>query len=167
MRIAVPKILVGRDPITHELLQLFGFGKAALVLAREDQLAVESHFEHTALPRNESDLAELLLDESGYTAMWQADKSPQSQTRLENLKELVRFMHDFDTLQGFLEHVSLAMDADQGNDGVSVAHSVIHCSTALSSSGFGQTAPPIGLPGQPCGMGTPEMPGVPSIFCIR
>jgi DNA helicase-2/ATP-dependent DNA helicase PcrA len=59
-----------------------------------------------------TELAELILDESGYTAMWQQDKSPQAQARLENLKELVRFMHEFDSLQGFLEHVSLVMDAD-------------------------------------------------------
>ena len=52
-----------------------------------------------------TELAELILDESGYTAMWQDDKSPQAQSRLENLKELVRFMHEFETLQGFLEHV--------------------------------------------------------------
>ena len=47
-----------------------------------------------------TELAELILDESGYTAMWQADKSPQAQSRLENLKELVRFMHEFDTPRG-------------------------------------------------------------------
>ncbi|MBN9282184.1 MAG: UvrD-helicase domain-containing protein, partial [Hyphomicrobium denitrificans] len=77
------------------------------------------HMRHT-------DLAELVLDESGYTAMWQADKSPQAQTRLENLKELVRFMHDFETLQGFLEHVSLVMDADQGSDGDRVSLMTLH-----------------------------------------
>ena len=59
-----------------------------------------------------TELAELILDESGYTQMWQQDKSSQAQARLENLKELIRFMHEFDTLQGFLEHVSLVMDAD-------------------------------------------------------
>jgi DNA helicase-2/ATP-dependent DNA helicase PcrA len=54
--------------------------------------------------------------------MWQNDKSPQAHSRLENLKELVRFMHEFETLQGFLEHVSLVMDADaqDGDDRVSL-----------------------------------------------
>ena len=70
-------------------------------------------------------------DESGYTAMWQADKSPQAQTRLENLKELVRFMHDFETLQGFLEHVSLVMDADQGSDGDRVSLMTLHAAKGL------------------------------------
>ena len=78
-----------------------------------------------------TDLAELVLDESGYTAMWQADKTPQAQSRLENLKELVRFMHDFDTLQGFLEHVSLVMDADQGSDGDRVSLMTLHAAKGL------------------------------------
>ena len=59
-----------------------------------------------------TELAELILDESGYTAMWQAEKSPQAQSKLENLKELIRFMDEFDTLAGFMEHVSLVMDAE-------------------------------------------------------
>jgi DNA helicase-2/ATP-dependent DNA helicase PcrA len=69
-----------------------------------------------------TELAELILDESGYTQMWQNDRSPQAHSRLENLKELVRFMHEFETLQGFLEHVSLVMDADTtgGEDRVSL-----------------------------------------------
>ncbi len=78
-----------------------------------------------------TELAELILDESGYTAMWQADKSPQAQSRLENLKELVRFMHDFDTLQGFMEHVSLVMDADQGSDGDRVSLMTLHAAKGL------------------------------------
>ncbi|MGB4865929.1 MAG: UvrD-helicase domain-containing protein [Hyphomicrobium sp.] len=78
-----------------------------------------------------TELAELILDESGYTAMWQADKSPQAQARLENLKELVRFMHDFESLAGFLEHVSLVMDVDQGNDGERVSLMTLHAAKGL------------------------------------
>ncbi|MGF1650336.1 MAG: ATP-dependent helicase [Hyphomicrobiaceae bacterium] len=78
-----------------------------------------------------TELAELILDESGYTAMWQADKNPQSHSRLENLKELVRFMHEFDSLPGFLEHVSLVMDADQGNDGKRVTLMTFHAAKGL------------------------------------
>lgn len=78
-----------------------------------------------------TDLAELILDESGYTAHWQADKSPQAQSRLENLKELVRFMHEFDTLQGFLEHVSLVMDAEQRDDGERVSIMTLHAAKGL------------------------------------
>jgi DNA helicase-2/ATP-dependent DNA helicase PcrA len=59
-------------------------------------------------------LLEIILEESGYTDMLQADKSPQSQTRLDNLKELVRAMGAFDTLAAFLEHVELVMDNAEG-----------------------------------------------------
>ncbi len=61
------------------------------------------------------ELAKIIMDESGYTAMWQADKSPESPGRLENLKELVSGMEEFENLPGFLEHVSLVMEA-QNND---------------------------------------------------
>jgi DNA helicase-2/ATP-dependent DNA helicase PcrA len=57
-------------------------------------------------------LAEIVLDESGYTAMWQKDRSADAAGRLENLKELVRSMQDFENLAGFLEHISLVMDRD-------------------------------------------------------
>ncbi len=60
-------------------------------------------------------LAEVILEESGYTAMWQADKTPEAPGRLENLKELVKALENFDNLQGFLEHVSLIMD-NEGDD---------------------------------------------------
>jgi len=69
------------------------------------------------------ELAQQILDESGYTAMWQADKSPDSPGRLENLKELVRSMEEFETLGGFLEHISLVMDRStttEAEDAVSI-----------------------------------------------
>ena len=82
------------------------------------------HMPHT-------ELAELILDESGYTAMWQKDKSPQAQSRLENLKELIRFMEQFDSLGAFLEHVSLVMDADQNADGDRVSLMTLHGAKGL------------------------------------
>jgi len=68
------------------------------------------------------DLAERILDESGYTAMWQNDKSPDAPGRLDNLKELVKAIEEFPTLGAFLEHVSLVMDAvgESGADLVSI-----------------------------------------------
>jgi DNA helicase-2/ATP-dependent DNA helicase PcrA len=74
----------------------------------------------TTLPHTE--LAEIILEESGYIEMWQADRSADAPGRLENLKELVRSMEEFDSLAGFLEHISLVMDADSeaGNDAVSI-----------------------------------------------
>jgi DNA helicase-2/ATP-dependent DNA helicase PcrA len=58
-----------------------------------------------------------LLDESGYTEMWQQDKSPEAPGRLENLKELVRALADFETLAGFLDHVALVMENDENAAG--------------------------------------------------
>jgi DNA helicase-2/ATP-dependent DNA helicase PcrA len=67
-------------------------------------------------------LAEIVLDESGYTDMWQKDRSADAAGRLENLKELVRSMEEFENLQGFLEHISLVMDREgaAGDEAVSV-----------------------------------------------
>jgi len=68
------------------------------------------------------DLVEQILDESGYTGMWQNDKSADAPGRLDNLKELVKAIEEFDTVGAFLEHVSLVMDAvgESGADLVSV-----------------------------------------------
>jgi DNA helicase-2/ATP-dependent DNA helicase PcrA len=67
-------------------------------------------------------LLEMVLEESGYTDALRLDKGPTSQTRLENLKELVQSMGAFDTLEAYLEHVSLVMDLDReaGEDAVQI-----------------------------------------------
>jgi DNA helicase-2/ATP-dependent DNA helicase PcrA len=67
-------------------------------------------------------LLETILDESGYTDALRLDKGPTSQTRLENLKELVQSMAAFETLEAYLEHVSLVMDLDReaGEDAVQI-----------------------------------------------
>jgi len=67
-------------------------------------------------------LAETILEESGYTEMWLNDKTPEAPGRLENLKELVKALEQFENLQGFLEHVALIMDndKDQSEDKVSI-----------------------------------------------
>ncbi|MDZ5451880.1 ATP-dependent helicase [Labrys sp. ZIDIC5] len=59
------------------------------------------------------ELAELILEESGYTDMWQKDRTAEAAGRLENLKELVRSMESFENMAGFLEHISLVMDASE------------------------------------------------------
>ena len=70
-----------------------------------------------------TDLAEIILDESGYTEMWRNDRSAEAPGRLENLKELIRSMDEFESMAGFLEHISLVMDRDSGDgsdDAVSI-----------------------------------------------
>jgi DNA helicase-2/ATP-dependent DNA helicase PcrA len=76
-------------------------------------------------------LAETILDESGYTAMWQADKSPEAPGRLENLKELVKALEGFENLQGFLEHVSLIMDNDTEEAAEKVTIMTLHAAKGL------------------------------------
>ncbi len=68
------------------------------------------------------ELAEIILDESGYTEMWKNDRAPDAPGRLENLKELVKALDEFETLPAFLEHVGLVMDnvADNAADMVSI-----------------------------------------------
>ena len=77
------------------------------------------------------ELAEIVLDESGYTAMWQEDKSIEAPGRLENLKELVGAMAEFDSLGGFLEHVSLVMEAIQGEGEEMVTVMTLHAAKGL------------------------------------
>ncbi|MBZ9711376.1 UvrD-helicase domain-containing protein [Mesorhizobium sp. ESP7-2] len=69
-----------------------------------------------------TELAETILEESGYTDMWKNDRSVEAPGRLENLKELIRSMEQYESLRSFLEHVALVMDAEQnaGQDAVSI-----------------------------------------------
>jgi DNA helicase-2/ATP-dependent DNA helicase PcrA len=82
-----------------------------------------------ALPHNE--LAEIVLDESGYTEMWQKDRSADAAGRLENLKELVRSMEEFENLQGFLEHISLVMDNEKAAEADAVNIMTLHAAKGL------------------------------------
>ena len=78
-----------------------------------------------------AELARQLLDESGYTAMYQAEKSAEAAGRLENLTELVRAMEEYDSLQAFLEHVSLVMDNEGGRNDPQVTIMTIHAAKGL------------------------------------
>jgi DNA helicase-2/ATP-dependent DNA helicase PcrA len=77
------------------------------------------------------ELARIVLEESGYTAMLQADRSAESAGRLENLAELTRAMEEYDSLQAFLEHVSLVMDNDEARQGDRVTIMTIHAAKGL------------------------------------
>ncbi|OYU87002.1 MAG: AAA family ATPase [Bradyrhizobiaceae bacterium PARB1] len=78
-----------------------------------------------------TELAETVLDESGYTEMWQKDRSADAAGRLENLKELVRSMEEFENLQGFLEHISLVMDREGAADEDAVSVMTLHSAKGL------------------------------------
>lgn len=76
-------------------------------------------------------LTDLILDESGYRSMWQQDKSPESNGRLENMKELVRALGDFPSLAEFLEHVGLVTDGGQSQSGDMVNIMSLHAAKGL------------------------------------
>jgi DNA helicase-2/ATP-dependent DNA helicase PcrA len=76
-------------------------------------------------------LAETILDESGYTAMWLADKTPEAAGRLDNLKELVKALEGFENLQGFLDHVALVMDNETDEAQAKVSIMTLHAAKGL------------------------------------
>ena len=76
-------------------------------------------------------LAETILDESGYTTMWQVHKSPEAPGRLENLKELVTAIGEFESLSGFLEHIALVMDNDTKSSDGEVTLMTLHAAKGL------------------------------------
>ncbi|MDE1904496.1 MAG: ATP-binding domain-containing protein, partial [Alphaproteobacteria bacterium] len=78
-----------------------------------------------------TELVQIVLDESGYTAMWQADKSPDAPGRLENLKELVGALDEFENLGGFLDHVSLVMENAEQSGGDMVSLMTLHGAKGL------------------------------------
>ncbi len=78
-----------------------------------------------------ADLVRQIMDECGYTAMLQADKSPESVGRLENLNELARALEEYETLGDFLEHVSLVMDNDASDDADKLSIMTIHGAKGL------------------------------------
>ncbi len=78
-----------------------------------------------------TELAEQILEESGYTDMWKADKTADAPARLDNLKELIRSMESFESMRGFLEHVSLVMDAEQNENLDAVSIMTLHSSKGL------------------------------------
>ena len=112
--------ILGTDELTPQARR--SLGNFVADIARWRQMAGE-------LPHPE--LARILLDESGYTAMLQADRSAESAGRLENLAELTRAMEEYDSLQAFLEHVSLVMDNDEARQGDRVTIMTIHAAKGL------------------------------------
>ncbi|MCU0987263.1 MAG: UvrD-helicase domain-containing protein [Acetobacteraceae bacterium] len=75
--------------------------------------------------------AAAMLDESGYTDMWRNDPSPEAPGRLDNLRELIRALADFETLEGFLEHVSLVMENDEAAEADRVTLMTLHAAKGL------------------------------------
>ncbi|QGN53619.1 ATP-dependent helicase [Novosphingobium sp. Gsoil 351] len=90
-----------------------------------------AHWREVAQTLVPAELVRTTLDESGYTGMLQAEKSADAAGRLENLTELARAMEEYETLGGFLEHVSLVMDNDADADADKITIMTIHAAKGL------------------------------------
>ena len=106
-------------------------GKGAVELARLIDGIDRWHAQIRVEAATHVELAEIILDESGYTEHWQNDKTPEAPGRLENLKELVKALEGFENLQGFLEHVSLIMDNEKQSDGAKISIMTLHAAKGL------------------------------------
>ena len=134
----VPKRTIGSTSVKkmHEHARAGGLSlyRAASKMAETDEFAAKtrnslnnlldsfSRWRAAADGLAHTELAEIILDESGYTEMWQNDKSADAAGRLENLKELVRSMGEFENMAGFLEHISLVTDTsgEESDDKVNI-----------------------------------------------
>ncbi len=118
LRVLVDGLARWRQMITGPLRQV---GPTDDLIEEDGAIKGVSHVE----------LAEIILDESGYTAHWQNDKTPEAPGRLENLKELVKALESFENLQGFLEHVSLIMDNESDDQEPKVTLMTLHAAKGL------------------------------------
>lgn len=127
----------------HARARAIPLAAAAIELCDSDELPARARSTLTALMRDfarwrdavatlvPAELVRTILDESGYTAMLQAEKSAESAGRLENLSELARAMEEYETLGDFLEHVSLVMDNDAAATDEKVTIMTIHAAKGL------------------------------------
>ena len=143
----VPKRGLGESAVRqiHDTARALGTPmlEAAARLAESDEMKpkpraalreLTAHFgrwQEALETTSHTELAETILEESGYTEMWKADKSADAPGRLENLKELIRSMEEYESLRAFLEHVALVMDAEQNEQMDAVSIMTLHSAKGL------------------------------------
>jgi DNA helicase II / ATP-dependent DNA helicase PcrA len=130
----VPKRGIG-DTSVQKILHIARVGGvSAMTAVRQligsDELQARTRTALSNFDTTHWQVLETVLEESGYTDMQKADRT-SGQTRLDNLKELVQSMQQFDTLQAYLEHVSLVMDLDRGESADSVQIMTLHGAKGL------------------------------------
>ncbi|WP_173932343.1 UvrD-helicase domain-containing protein [Chelativorans sp. Marseille-P2723] len=122
---AVPLLQAARDLVGTE--ELRPKQRAALRNLVESFERWQNMLERTP----HAELAEIILEESGYADMWKNDRSAEAPGRLENLKELIRSIEEFESLRAFLEHVALVMDAERDEDTDAVNLMTLHSAKGL------------------------------------
>ncbi|MCX5578258.1 ATP-dependent helicase [Kaistia terrae] len=116
---------------TEELLQTEEIKSSKTRTALRDLLAAFVLWRSKLDQMKQGELAEMILEESGYTDMWQQERTADAPGRLENLKELVRSMEAFESLGGFLEHIALVMDTDRAENQDAVSIMTLHSAKGL------------------------------------
>jgi DNA helicase II / ATP-dependent DNA helicase PcrA len=101
------------------------------VSLRDLLIAISGWAERLERGAPHTEVAAQILEESGYTDMWKADRSADAAGRLDNLKELVRSMEEFPDMRAFLEHVALVMEASDGEDEDRVSLMTLHGAKGL------------------------------------
>lgn len=122
---AMPLYFAARDILATD--ELKPAAKRSLSAAIEDF----ERWRAMAAAVGHGELMETVLEESGYTMMWKTSKKPEAPGKLDNLKELLVAMEDFDTLESFLEHVSLVMEREEASGGEMVSIMTLHAAKGL------------------------------------
>ncbi|GAA4027338.1 UvrD-helicase domain-containing protein [Sphingomonas rosea] len=123
--------MLDSDELTPQAKRSLGRFVGDFARWRQMHLAAADQLKSPHEPPAHAELARLLLDESGYTAMLQTERTAEASGRLENLAELTRAMEEYENLGAFLEHVSLVMDNDADKGGDKVTIMTIHAAKGL------------------------------------
>jgi DNA helicase-2/ATP-dependent DNA helicase PcrA len=121
----IPMMQAARALVESEELRAKPRGTLRALLADFQRWSVEMQ------TKPHYELAEQILEESGYTDFWKQERTAEAEGRLENLKELVRSMEEFPDLGAFLEHISLVMDVDNKDGGERVSIMTLHGAKGL------------------------------------
>ena len=114
LQIIARKMNVSLEQATREIIktdEIRGKARTALRSFTKDL----DRWRGNLITSNHTDVTEIVLDESGYTQMWLNNKDAKSSSRLENLKELIQAMGEFESLDAYLEHVSLVLDVEKND----------------------------------------------------
>ncbi len=114
LQIIARKMNVSLEQATREIIktdEIRGKARTALCSFTKDL----DRWRGNLITSNHTDVTEIVLDESGYTQMWLNNKDAKSSSRLENLKELIQAMGEFESLDAYLEHVSLVLDVEKND----------------------------------------------------